>query len=157
MQSTITHLYVTHNVTLVTLINIPYNTLQIAKIFNELKKAKINIDMVSQSSPLKGIINISFSIMDDDLFNAINTLKIFKNEIPELRIEVNSNNTKLTLYGEEMRTVPGVFAETLNLLSASNVEIKMITTSEVEISYLIYSIDELPAIKALSKEFAICN
>lgn len=142
MNYPISHITITENVTLITLIDIPITLKMIAKIFVALAKKEINVDMISQTSPLKGKINLSFTISDADLFSAIQALKDFKSIIPTLRIEVNSNNTKLSLYGEEMKTTPGAAANTLEVLSDNNIDIIMITTSEVDISYLIYASDQ---------------
>ncbi|TCT13094.1 aspartate kinase [Natranaerovirga pectinivora] len=155
MKPVITNLYITQNVTLITLINVPSPIDQRAKIFSALADAGINIDMVSQTTPFKEVINISFSLNDDDFFNAIQALKVFKSSIPDLRIEVNSNNTKISLFGEAMRHTTGVFAKALELLVASNVDVKIITTSESDISFLIYSSDEKKAINALTKHYNI--
>ncbi|MFP4697382.1 MAG: ACT domain-containing protein [Eubacteriales bacterium] len=153
MSSSISNIYITQNVTLITLTNVPYDIKTKAEIFSSLAEADINIDMISQTSPLKNDINISFSLMDSDLFNAIQVLKTFKSSISNLRIEVNSNNTKVGLFSEEMRNTPGIFAETLNIFANANIEIKMITTSEVEIAYLIYSSDENKALNLLKSKY----
>lgn len=142
MNYPITHMSITENVTLVTLIAIPTSQRVLASIFLALAKKDINVDMISQTSPLKGTINLSFTIPDSDLFAAIQALKDFKSSIPSLRIEVNSNNTKISLYGEDMKITPGSAASTMAVLCENNIDIVMITTSEVDISYLIYASDQ---------------
>lgn len=149
MEPIISQLNITENVTLITLANIPINDKDIAAIFTSLAEAGINVDMISQTSPLKGNINISFTLQDDDLFHAIQTLKSYKTHIPNLRIDVNSNNTKISLYDEAMQFQPGVAAKTMTLLSNAHIDIKMITTSEIDISYLIYASDQPHAVEAL--------
>jgi len=146
----ITNINYMNNVTLITLINIPTCGQIIPKIFISLSDNNINVDMISQTSPLKGYINLSFTISDDDLFAAIQALKDFKSTVPNLRIEVNSNNTKISLYGEGMKTTPGTAAMTLKILDDNDVDIIMITTSEVDISYLVYATDAEKAIKLFS-------
>lgn len=149
MNYPISHVNITENITLITLIDIPITQKMIAKIFIALAKKDINVDMISQTSPLKGKINLSFTISDADLFPAIQALKDFKSLVLGLRIEVNSNNTKLSLYGEGMKTTPGTAAKTLEVLSENNIDIIMITTSEVDISYLIYAADQEEAAAVL--------
>ncbi|GMQ57685.1 hypothetical protein AN1V17_20800 [Vallitalea sediminicola] len=149
MNKIISKLNITQNVTLITLANIPINNKSIAAIFTSLAEADINVDMISQTSPLKGKINISFTLQNDVLFNAIQTLKSYKKDIPNLRIDVNSNNTKLSLYDDDMKYHPGIAAKTMSILSDANIDIKMITTSEIDISYLIYASDEEKAILSL--------
>ncbi|PKM51569.1 MAG: amino acid-binding protein [Firmicutes bacterium HGW-Firmicutes-7] len=142
MSIPVTHMSITENVTLITLIAIPTSQRVLSSVFLSLAEKEINVDMISQTSPLKGTINLSFTIPDSDLFAAIQALKEYKSTIPSLRIEVNSNNTKISLYGEGMRTTPGTAAKTLQLLSDNIIDVVMITTSEVDISYLIYASDQ---------------
>lgn len=146
MDKIISKLNVTQNVTLITLANIPTDNKSIAEIFTSLANENINVDMISQTSPLKGKISISFTLQDDVLFNAIQTLKNYKQDIPSLRIDVNSNNTKISLYDPDMNQQPGIAAKTMSIMHDANIDIKMITTSEVDISYLIYASDEKKAI-----------
>ncbi|MBC7958232.1 MAG: ACT domain-containing protein [Vallitaleaceae bacterium] len=152
MNNPITHINITENVTLITLIDVPITQNILAKIFLALAQKNINVDMISQTSPLKGIVNLSFTLSDADLFSAIGALKDFKNVIPTLRIEVNSNNTKLSLFGESMKTTPGSAARTMELLGDNNIDIIMITTSEVDISYLIYASDQAKALSVLNTQ-----
>lgn len=149
MDKVITNVIVTENVTLISLINIPTCDNIIAKIFLSLSASNVNVDMISQTSPLKGTINISFTISDDDLFSAMQTLKNFNSQVPNMRIEVNSNNSKILLYGEAMRHTPGIAAKTLEVFANNNIDIIMITTSEIDISYLIYNADIDKAVTAL--------
>lgn len=149
MEPIISQLNLTENVTLITLVGIPVNNKDMAAIFTSLSDAAINVDMISQTSPLKGKINISFTLQDDDFFNAIGTLKSYKKNIKDLRIDVNSNNTKISLYDEEMPSKHGIAAKTMAILSEADIDIKMITTSEMDISYLIYASDQADAIEAL--------
>lgn len=150
MSNLISNITVTENVTLVTLIDIPVSENILSKIFAALAQKGINVDMVSQTSPLKGKLQLSFTIEDNDLFGAIDALKSFKSVVPSLRIEVNSNNTKVSLFSETMNSTPGVFATTLQLLQDNDIDIIMITTSELDISYLIYSSDQSRAIELLN-------
>lgn len=150
MNEFISNVTITENVTLITLINIPITGGTISKVFSALADYNVNVDMISQTSPLKGVVNLSFTISDSDLFSAIQALKEFKKIAPDLRIEVNSNNTKISLYGEAMRDAIGIAAQTLTLFYENKIDIIMITTSEVDISYLIYACDQEAAISLLS-------
>jgi len=155
MNSIITQLTVTENITLITLDKIPADHLQVANIFDALGQSKLNLDMISQTPPYKGYVSISFTLPDDDLFTAIQTLKAFRVAIPSLRIDINSNNVKLSLFGEKMKVTPGTAAKTMNLLAEAGIDIKLITTSEVDISYLIYTTDQQKAIETISNYYRI--
>jgi aspartokinase len=151
----ITRITAAYNVALVTVDNLPNNMDLISDIFNKIAKKNINIDMISQAPPYKGSVNLSFSIPSDDLVTAISTLNAFKGKVPNLLIEVDANNTKISVYGEGMKNLPGVAAKLFTILAGENIEVKLVTTSEVDISYLIYDKDADRALDAIKKEFGL--
>lgn len=155
MNSPISQITTEENVTLITLDNIPANTQDIARIFSAIGKSRVNIDMISQTSPYKGSVNISFSLQDEDLFTVLKTLKSFKADYEDLRIDINSNNVKISLFGEGMKTTPGTAAKTMELLAQNDIDIQLITTSEVDISYLISAADKDKAVKCFKEYFNI--
>ena len=146
---------VTYNVALVTVDKLPNNINIISGIFNSIAEQKINIDMISQTPPYKGSISVSFSLPSEDLVKALGALNRFKKEVPGLTIEVDAGNTKLSIYGEEMKNLSGVAARLFTVLAANGIEIKLVTTSEVDISYLIYEKDVDKAIESIKEEFNI--
>jgi aspartate kinase len=149
----ITNMSVTYDVAVITIDNLPNSSRLISDIFNTIAGRKINVDMISQTPPLRGVINISFSIPSADLIKAITSLNKFKKSIPNLSIQVDADNTKISVFGYNMKDMPGVAAKLFTLLSNNNIEIKMITTSEVDISCLIYDKDVDSAITAIKQEF----
>lgn len=153
MTNILSSLTITDDVTLITLANAPAQANVLAKLFESLKD-EVNIDMISMTPPYRGTVNISFTIMDRDLQKAIPLIKGSNDEeLRKLRIDINSNNCKLSLFGEGMKETSGVFAKTMSLLTEQDIEIKLITTSEVDISYLIYSMDQNLAVDALRHYF----
>lgn len=151
----VTSISTVYNVALVAVDNLPNDMVLIAGIFNKIADEKINIDMISQSPPYKGKINIYFSIPADNIIKVITILNSFKIKVPNLRIEVDSDSTKISVFGEGMRDKPGVAAKVFALMADNEIEIKLVTTSEVDISYLIYEKDADKAINAIRQEFNI--
>lgn len=151
----VSNITATYNVALVTVDNLPNNMKLISNIFNTIAQEKINVDMISQAPPYKGSINISFSIPSDDIVKAIGALNKFKKDVPNLHIEVDADNTKVSVYGEEMKNIPGVAAKLFTILANIGIEVKLITTSEVDISYLIYEKDVDRAIDAIKSEYKL--
>ncbi len=154
-EKPITKVNITYNVALVTIENIPNNPRLVSDIFNTIAQQKINIDMISQAPPFRGSLSISFSLPSDDLVKALSSLNKFKKSIKDLQIEIDADNTKLQVYGEAMRDIPGVAAGLFTVLANEGVEIKLVTTSEVDISYLIYEKDVDKAMNAIKKEYNI--
>jgi aspartate kinase len=151
----VTSISTIYNVALVSVDNLPNDMNVISNIFRKIADEKINIDMISQAPPYKGKFNISFSLPVKDITKVIGLLNSFKNEIPNLRIEIDSDNAKVTVFGEAMKNIPGVAAQLFTLLAVNVIEVKLICTSEVEISYLIYEKDIDKAIFAIKKEFKL--
>lgn len=154
-ENPVTKLNITYNVALVTIDKLPNNTRLISDIFNTIAQKKINIDMISQAPPFRGTMSISFSLPADDLVTALSTLNSFKKVVKDLQIEIDADNTKLQVYGEGMRNIPGVAARLFNTLADEGVEIKLVTTSEVDISYLIYEKDADKALQSVKREFGL--
>ncbi len=155
LENPVTKLNITYNVALVTVDKLPNNTRLISDIFNTIAQKNINIDMISQAPPFRGTMSISFSLPADDLVTALSALNGYKKVVKDLQIEIDADNTKLQVYGEGMRNIPGVAARLFTILADEGVEIKMVTTSEVDISYLIYEKDVDKALQAVKKEFGI--
>lgn len=154
-EKPVSNINVTYSVALVTIDKLPNNIKLISELFNTIAQRKINIDMISQAPPFRGSINISFSLPSEDLVNVLSALNDFKKNAKDLRIEVDADNTKLQVFGEGMRNIPGVAARLFTLLANEGIEIKLVTTSEVDISYLIYEKDVDKAINAIKNEYEI--
>jgi aspartokinase len=151
----VTNIHVTYNVALVTVDNLPNNTRLISGLFNAIAQKKINIDMISQAPPFRGSVSLSFSLPAEDLVTALGALNEFKKNDRNLRIEVDAENTKLQVSGEGMRNIPGVAAKLFTLLANEGIEIKLVTTSETDISYLIFEKDVDKAISVIKQEYGI--
>lgn len=154
-EKPVSNISVTYNVALITIDKLPNNTRLISELFNTIAQRKINIDMISQAPPFRGSISISFSLPSEDLVNALSALNDFKKNAKDLQIEIDADNTKLQVFGEGMRNLPGVAARLFTLLANEGVEIKLVTTSEIDISYLIYEKDVDKAISAIKSEYEI--
>ncbi len=151
----VTNISVTYGVALITIDNLPGRMSLISDIFNAIAAQKINIDMISQAPPYRGSINLSFSICSDDLKKTLAILDGFKSKLPSLNIEVDSDNAKLSVYSQYMKNLPGVAAALFTILADNGLEIKLVTTSEVDISYLICEKDVERAIEAIKTKYSV--
>ncbi len=151
----VTSMCTLYNVAMVTVDNLPNDMLVISNIFSKIADENINIDMISQSPPYKGKINISFSMPADNITKVISLLNTYRNSVPNLRVGIDSDSTKISVFGEAMKEIPGVAARLFRLLAANEVDVKLVTTSEVDISFLIYDKDTDKTISAIKKEFLI--
>ena len=114
------------------------------------------VDMISQSAPHGTTIDFSFTASSSDLplvMKAISAANLDKDAKASPLISVGYS--KLNLFGEEMVTSCGVAARALAALAGANIEIVLITTSDLDISLLIRQQDEDAALEALHKAFEV--
>lgn len=144
---------VTENVTLISLNDSPADFKIVAQIFDMLSKAGIDVDMISQNPPQGKTQNLSFTVKDEDLVKVFETASKLRELYPELKLAISSGNTKISVLDEKMRNCPGVAAKVFTAIAETDAEIRMITTSEVDISVLVYSHDGDSVYSALKSEF----
>ncbi|HEY5562054.1 MAG TPA: aspartate kinase [Clostridiaceae bacterium] len=134
----------------ITLVDIINDINLLSKLFESLGNSKIVIDMISQTSPVKGKVNISFTIPKDDLYEA---KEIIKEHIDECNINTDEDITKFSVVGIGMKNTSGVAATMFSIFGDNNIQVKMITTSEIRITCAIRQIDKLKAINLVAERF----
>lgn len=127
----------TENVSLVTLNNISTTEGSLLKIFKIVSDQDICIDMISQTAPLNNAVNLSFTLDDADTAKIIAVLYKFKENFATLTTQILSNNTKILISSEKMRTQSGIATRVFDILSENKIPVSLITTSETEISLLV--------------------
>ena len=134
----------------VTLQRIPKDVNILSTIFEAIGSKRINIDMISQTSPIDAMVNVSFTIPKESLKES---LEIIGDSIIDYKVIVDEDITKFSMVGLGMKTTTGVAARMFRVFSENNIEIKMITTSEIRITCAIKTEDKLKAIQVVAKEF----
>lgn len=134
----------------VTLQRIPKDVNILSTIFENIGSKRINIDMISQTSPIDGKVNVSFTIPKESLKDS---LEIIDDLIVDNKVIVDEDITKFSVVGIGMKTTSGVAARMFRIFNKNNIEIKMITTSEIRITCAIKTEDKLKAIHVIAKEF----
>ena len=126
-----------------------------ASIFEPLSKNNINVDMVVQNISANKIdTDVTFTIKQEDQNK---TLKLLKNnsKISYKKIILDDNVSKVSIVGVGMVTTPGVTYRMFKSLSKKNINILVISTSEIKISVLIKRNNLKKAVSALHKEFKL--
>ena len=154
-QKPVTSIDVTYNVSLITLNNLPNSIKLISEVFNSIADEGISIDMVSKSPSVKGNTTVSFSLLYDDLVKAMSCLNKLSEHVHNLSKEIDSFNTKFCIFGKNMKDIPGVAARLFTVLSREGIEVKLVTTSESDISCLIDEKDTDKAIDSVKSEFSL--
>ena len=138
-QQAITGLAIDNDELMVSLKNVPFDMNITAQFFSDLAKKSVNIDMISQTAPVYGAINISFSAPIEDLSELRKILYDFMEKYPQVEMDINKEISKLSVVGIGMRSQSGVAAKFFQLLADNNIPMLMITTSEIRISCVIPS------------------
>ena len=123
------------------------------KLFNLLAKNDINIDMILQSVGRHGTKDITFTCSDE---NADKAEEIIKNNIGKFEsIDVNKNVAKVSIVGAGMQSNAGVAAKMFEALYDENINIRMISTSEIRVTVLIDEQYTERAMNAIHDQFAL--
>ena len=137
--------------------DVPDTPGQAAKLFSNLAKEHISVDMIIQSYARKvsNTNDIAFTIDSSDLDKTIKTLDALKKDLNCGDIQVNDNIAKVSIVGAGMIDRPGIASTMFQTLADLGVNIKMISTSEIKISCLVDKDDAERALKALHNVFEL--
>lgn len=140
-------------VTLTNVKNIPGVS---ASIFGPLAKADINVDMIVQNVTEDGQkTDITFTVGKTDLARALDLLKASK-EVPDFEgLHTDANVAKISVIGVGMRSHAGIAAEMFHTLAGKNINIIVISTSEIKISVLIEASYLELALRALHAAYGL--
>lgn len=127
------------------------------KIFNTLAKKGINVDIILQSVGRAGTKDISFTVAQDDLDATLSTLEENKDALTIQEITHKDNVAKISIVGAGMMSNPGVAAKMFEALFNAQVNINMISTSEVRITVLIDENDVERAMIAVHDRFGLAG
>ncbi len=141
------------NIYMITIGKVLLNSNNIARIIEKLGEENVNIDMISQSSPQNGYVNLSFTVCKDDLNSVCKVIDEIKLEIEEMIIDIKSNVSKVSVVGLGMMNQSDMIGKMFRVLSNNNIEFKQFTTSEISVSYTLDDKDKEVAVAALAREF----
>ena len=125
------------------------------KIFHRLAKNNINVDIILQSVGRDGTKDISFTVAQDDLQDALNVLEENKEALTIQEIQYNEKVAKVAIVGAGMMSNPGVASQMFEALFNYGININMISTSEIRITVLIDEKDVNRATQAIHEKFAL--
>ncbi|HEX2857077.1 MAG TPA: aspartate kinase [Propionibacteriaceae bacterium] len=141
----------------ITVVAVPDRPGEAAAIFDIIAKADINIDMIVQnvSRGAEGRTDISFTLPGSDARRAIESLRAEQERIGFTDLLFDDQVGKVSIVGVGMRSHPGVTAKFFNALAAADVNIDMISTSEIRISVVVDEADVDRAVQAAHTAFGL--
>lgn len=152
-EKVITGLSVSNDVLMITVNNILFKSNNIANIFEKVAAENVNVDMISQTSPLNERVNLSFTTSKEDIYSIRNVMDEIKRQNSELEVMIEEDISKISLVGIGMMNQSGVTGRVFRALADNEIEFRQITTSEISISYTLNSEDKERAVEVLAREF----
>ncbi|WP_425090788.1 aspartate kinase [Tropicimonas sp. S265A] len=128
-----------------------------AAIFGPLSEAGVNVDMIVQNISEDGRTDMTFSCPTDQVMRAERAIKDAKEhgEINFQEFVADTDVAKVSVVGIGMRSHAGVAAQMFQALRDENINIRVITTSEIKISVLIERKYMELAVQALHDAFGL--
>ncbi|MDI9467651.1 MAG: aspartate kinase [Syntrophomonadaceae bacterium] len=124
-------------------------------LFRGLANARINVDMVIQSAMRDNRNDIAFTIEDDDLHKAVPVVEELVKEIGASGMVYGNNVAKVSIVGAGMQSNPGVAADMFEALADADINIHMISTSEIKVSCVIDEEHIREAVQVLHQKFGL--
>ncbi|GIX04387.1 MAG: aspartate kinase [Planctomycetaceae bacterium] len=143
------------NEAIVTLRDIPDRPGVMGTLFAHMARRKIPIDMVIQDAPKAGVAEVSFTVTQGDLAEALTAAEEALGELGAGEVLHGTNVSKVSVVGSGMRTHTGVAAQMFQSLAQAGVNISMITTSDIKISVLVNRDQSLQALQAVHAGFKL--
>ncbi len=106
-------------------------------IFNKLADAEVNIDVIIQNKAHDGTTNIDFTVPVSDLHNAKAVVDTFVKSGEINADSYNEDICKVSVVGVGMKSHAGVAARAFSTMADNNININMISTSEIKVSMVI--------------------
>jgi aspartate kinase len=126
------------------------------KLFNHLAKHDVNVDIILQSVGRDGTKDISFTVKEDDLDEAVAILERHREgSLKCQKIDIEREVAKVSIVGAGMMSNAGVAAKMFEALYDVGVNIKMISTSEIRVTVLIDEVHVEKAMNAVHEKFLL--
>ncbi|MBU4344548.1 MAG: aspartate kinase [Desulfobacteraceae bacterium] len=148
---------ITHNkdAARITLKKVPDQPGVAAKIFSPIADAKILVDMIIQNTRAQGLTDLTFTVSKKDFEKALEIERKVAEEIGAEKVFGDENIAKVSVTGVGMRSHSGVASKVFSTLAGENINILMISTSEIRISCIIEEKYGELAVRVLHSAFGL--
>ena len=128
-----------------------------ASIFEPLSKSGISVDVIVQNASVSGLTDLTFTVKAGDLTRSIEVVESLASELGTSKVDKAEGLAKVSIVGTGMQDSPGYAAKMFSALSEENINIDMITTSEIRITCIINEDSIAAAARALHRAFDLGN
>ena len=126
-----------------------------ARLFRALAEANINVDMIVQNVSEKGYTDISFTVSRDETKKIPPLIAEIQKDVHPKDIMIDDEIAKVSIVGIGMKSHSGVAAQMFESLAEKEINIEMISTSEIKISCVIERSSADKAVKVLHAAFGL--
>ncbi len=137
----------------VTIVGVPDRPGIAAKIFGIIAREEINVDMIIQNVGTTDMTDISLTVPRGEAGKAMRLLNEAAKEVGAEKVLIDEEIGKVSIVGVGMRSHTGVAAKFFSLLADANINIEMISTSEIKVSCVIKRGDVDRAVRILHAGF----
>lgn len=128
-----------------------------SRIFKALAAEKINVDMIIQGAMRDGRNDIAFTVSGTDLPRALEVIEAVQDEVAAKGYTYNEGLAKVSIVGAGMVSFPGVAAAMFEAMADGEINIEMISTSEIKVSCVIAREDVERAVRLLHDRFRLAE
>ncbi|MDD5436332.1 MAG: aspartate kinase [Candidatus Omnitrophica bacterium] len=139
----------------VTICDVPDKPGIAAKIFKDIAKEDINVDMIVQNVSRTGATDVSFTVPGQNLNKVIKVAKEISKRVGAGDVKYDNNMAKVSIVGIGMRSHSGVAANMFEALAEKGINIEMISTSEIKISCVVKKSEGEEAVRAIHEKFGL--
>lgn len=126
-----------------------------SKILGPIGRKNIEVDMILQNTGADGLTDFTFTVKRQDFADALTTLESVATAIDAREVNGDDAIAKVSIVGVGMRSHAGVATRMFDALAAENINIQMISTSEIKISVVVAERYMELAVRALHAEFGL--
>jgi aspartate kinase len=139
----------------ITVVGVPDHPGIAAGIFVPLAEAGISVDTIVQNASVKNITDLTFTVARSQLNGAMAVVEPIARDIGARQCVSDAKLGKVSIIGTGMQNAPGYAARMFDTLSKENINIQLITTSEIRITCIIDEARVKDAVRALHKAFEL--
>ncbi|HJV16800.1 MAG TPA: aspartate kinase [Bacillales bacterium] len=143
------------DITRVTVLGLANSLTSLSTIFTTLADHHLNVDIIIQSTTDSDMTNLSFSIKTVDLNETVSVLEKHKSILNYEGIEAENKLSKVSIVGSGMISNPGVAAKMFEVLAENQIQIKMVSTSEIKVSVVVEEKEMIKAVELLHGAFGL--
>ncbi|MCX7911979.1 MAG: aspartate kinase [Dehalococcoidales bacterium] len=139
----------------ITIVGVPDHPGIAAGIFMPLAEAGISVDTIVQNASIDNITDLTFTVARSQLKHALSVVEPIARSIGAKKVVSDDKLGKVSIIGTGMQNAPGYAARMFDTLSRENINIQLITTSEIRITCIIDEGRLKDAVRALHRAFEL--